>query len=106
METFERLVESFADRDGVTVGAGRGFGSGTLQVGGRIFAMASDNGLVLKLPRTRVAELVAAGDGQPFDAGKNRPLKEWVVVPWNPADVAVELTEEALAFVRPRTAEE
>ena len=104
MEAFERLVATFADRDGVAVGAGRGFGSGTLQVGGRIFAMSSDAGLVLKLPRTRVAELVAAGDGQPCDAGKGRPLKEWVVIPWDPGDVAIDLTEEALAFVRPRRA--
>ena len=102
MEAFERLVATFADRDSVSVGAGRGFGGGTLQVDGRIFAMSSDAGLVLKLPRTRVAGLIAGGDGQPFDAGKGRPLKEWVVIPWDPADVAVDLTEEALAFVGPR----
>ena len=106
MEPFERLAGAFADRDEVTLGAGRGFGSGTLQVGGRIFAMSSDTGLVLKLPRTRVAELVAAGDGAPFDAGKGKPMKEWVVIPAAAERTWPGLAEEALAFARPRGAED
>ena len=40
-ERFAAIVEELAGIEGVTVGAGRrGFGSGALQVDGRIFAMA------------------------------------------------------------------
>ena len=84
---------------GVTIGEGRGFGNGTLQAGGRIFAMRNAAGLALKLPAARVAALLAAGDGLPFDAGKGRPMKEWVVIPWQSDAEWLALAEEALVFV-------
>jgi hypothetical protein len=102
-ERFQRLVAAFTDRDGVTVGAGRGFGTGTLQVDGRIFAMSNEAGLVLKLPAGRVAALLADGEGLPFDAGKGRPMKEWVVVPWAGDADLISLADEALGFVGRRT---
>lgn len=92
--------------DGVRLGpAQRGFGSGTLQADGRIFAMARRGGLVLKLPRERVAELIASGDGAPFDAGKGRPMKEWVVISTRAEKRWPQLAAEALAFVAPAKAQ-
>ena len=99
MDEFDALISALADRDGVTVGGGRGFGANALQVDGRIFAMSNEAGLVLKLPRDRVATLVTSGEGLPFDAGKGRPMKEWVIVPWHSPDSSQALAEEALAFV-------
>jgi hypothetical protein len=99
MDGFERLAAAFAGRDRVTLGGGRGFGANTLQVDGRIFAMPNDAGLALKLPASRVAALVASGDGLPFDAGKGRPMREWIVIPTAAADRWEALTEEALTFV-------
>jgi hypothetical protein len=55
---------------------------------------------VLKLPRERVDELVAVGQGRFFDAGKGRPMREWFVLsaasrrPWLP------LAQEAFDFVK------
>ena len=97
---FANLAAALADEPSVELAAGRrGFGRGTLQVGGRIFAMISNGRLVLKLPKGRVAELIATGVGAPFDAGKARPLAEWVVVV--DADDATwrDLAREAAAFV-------
>lgn len=96
------LVKEFDHQPSVThVAEGGGFGSrGQLKVGGRIFAMLVQGELVLKLPRARVDELVAAGQGRFFDAGKGRPMREWFVLsagsrrPWLP------LAQEALAFVK------
>jgi hypothetical protein len=101
-ERFERLVGAFAGHPGVTLpGAdgGRGFGSSALRADGSIFAMLTRGRLVVKLPRTRVAELIASGAGLAFDAGKGRPMKEWVAL--DDADDAtwLALAEEALAFV-------
>jgi TfoX/Sxy family transcriptional regulator of competence genes len=99
-ERFERLVATFAGRPGVALPGEhgrRGFGASALTAGGSIFAMLSHDRLVVKLPRARVAELIAAGQGEPFDAGKGRPMKEWLVVAGD--DQAwKELSEEALSF--------
>jgi len=96
---FAALVEALAGRDDVTFGGGRGFGSGTLQVRGRIFAMVSGERLVMKLPPLRVADLVLRGDGLPFDAGKGKPMREWVALIGGSADACLALAREAMRFV-------
>jgi hypothetical protein len=102
-EAFSGLVEALAGHDGVDFAAGkRGFGAGTLQVGGRIFAMVSQGRLVMKMPRERVAELIAEGSGSPFDAGKGKPMQEWVVLEHPTQGGALSLAQEALAFVGQR----
>jgi hypothetical protein len=52
----------------------------------------------VKLPRERVAELTEGGSGEPFDAGKGRPMKEWVT-PRAPAGAWIELARQARRFV-------
>ena len=96
---FEALVPEFTDRPGVTPPqGGRSFGSSGLKVNGSIFAMVDVWGrLVVKLPSERVSALVSDGTGAPFDNGKGRVMKQWVVVVDPVLDR--ELVEEALAFV-------
>ncbi len=104
-ERFAALVGAFADRPGVTVptGTGRGaFGSTALKVNGSIFAMLVGGQLVVKLPRDRVAALVADGIGRPFDAGKGTPMKEWVSVASGSHRTWLALSDEALDFVGSR----
>lgn len=97
--SFESLKEALSDHDDVSVGTSRGFGSGALKVDGRIFAMLSQGRLVLRLPAPRVEELIATEHGGAFDAGKGRPMKEWVTIEAVPARCLV-LAEEALTFAR------
>jgi hypothetical protein len=98
-ERFATLVgETAADPDVVVGSSGRGFGSGALTLNGRIAAMVSHDRLVLKLPAARVAELIATGRGSTFDAGKGKPLREWLVVD-DDADWRG-LADEAIAFGR------
>ncbi len=76
---FEALVGEMLRVPGVTPpGTGTGFGSSALRYRKKIFAMLARGRLVLKLPRTRVDELVAAGQGERFDANKGTPMKEWL----------------------------
>jgi hypothetical protein len=98
---FALLVVAMADEPGVELASGRrGFGRGTLQVGGHIFAMISHGRLVLKLPNDRVAELIATGAGGPFDAGKGTPLAEWIALDSADDETWRHLAREAAAFVR------
>jgi TfoX/Sxy family transcriptional regulator of competence genes len=101
---FAVLKDALVGRDRVTLGSGRrGFGSGALQVDGRIFAMLSDGRIVLKLPSDRVAALLAGGDGMTFDGGKGRPMKEWVTLREETSDEhALSLAREARAYVAGR----
>ena len=77
----------------------RKFGSNGLKVDGKLFALFTQGTLIVKLPKERVAALVAAGVGKPFDPGHGRLMKEWLAVtstkaPW------IALAREAHGFVR------
>ena len=99
-ERFADIAVRLADREGVAFGSGRrGFGSDALTVNGRIFAMVSRGNLVLKLPPDRVSALIERGDGLPFDAGKGKPMKEWVVLASQSSRRWVALAGEACTFV-------
>src|SRR5438128_820593 len=92
---FERLAQRFLDEPAVTRGTGFGSTPG-LRVRGKIFAMSREGDLVLKLPKEEVDDLVASGAGVRFDAGKGRPMKEWVVVSARAGRSWAKLTERAL----------
>jgi TfoX/Sxy family transcriptional regulator of competence genes len=102
-ECFTALVEEFRGNPNVTPpetpASQQRFGSSGLRIHGRIFAMLAHGRLVVKLPKSRVDALVASGDGERFDAGKGRPMKEWLSLdPSSEQDWSV-LAREALAFV-------
>jgi hypothetical protein len=97
---FDRLVRGFADDTAVEPPKpGGAFGASALKVGGKIFAMVSQGSLVVKLPAGRVQELIAAGKGEPFDAGKGRPMKEWVSIDPARSRTWTPLAREARDFV-------
>jgi TfoX/Sxy family transcriptional regulator of competence genes len=79
-------------------GQPRKFGSNGLKVDGKLFALFTQGTLVVKLPKDRVAALVAKGDGKPFDPGHGRLMKEWLTVV-SPKLSWSALAKEAHAFV-------
>ena len=98
---FTKLVTTLTKGDrGVTAPEPkrRAFGSNALKVDGKIFAMLVRDALVVKLPKERVAALIASGVGAPFDAGKGKPMKEWVTLEGNEAKWPA-FAKEARAFV-------
>jgi hypothetical protein len=71
-----------------------------LRVGKEFLALADykGSGLVVKLPKARVAELVDSGVGQAF-APAGRIFKEWVSVPKPDRRRWLGLLREGIAFV-------
>jgi len=98
---FGPVVTAFTRDRSVKRGKGWGAGNIVLTVNGKIFAMLVRDRFVARLPRERVAELVRSGAAEYFDAGRGRPMKEWVSLGaarqrW------VELAKEAHRFVKTR----
>ncbi len=107
-DRFAALADMFAGLPGVSTpgqSPRRGFGSSALKVNGSIFAMLSSGRLVVKLPRERVDTLIKSGTGGPFDAGKGRPMEEWLTVMADNDEDGnswTALAREALAYVGSR----
>ena len=99
-ERFERIAARHLAEPSVERGTGFGSSPG-LKVGGKIFAMLVKEELVVKLPRTRVDELVASDTGARFDPGHGRLMKEWASVPADGGEDWNALAAEAMKFVRP-----
>jgi hypothetical protein len=76
---FDVLAAAFSEDPAVTRPERRGFAQGGLMRHGKLFATLRGEDLLLKLPAERVAQLIAAGLGAPFDANKGKPMKEWVL---------------------------
>lgn len=98
-ERYARLVEIFLGKPDVTQ-EGKGFGSTALKVNGKIFAMLAGGKLVVKLPRSRVDALIAAGAGERFDPRHDgRLMKEWLTLETASEAEWLALANEALEFV-------
>lgn len=96
-EQFESIVKAL--RSDSRINTSKMFGSSGLKVGGKVFAMLFKGKLVVKLSREQVATLVASGDGEHFDPGHGRKMKEWVVVGPRTGGQWLRLVREAKDFV-------
>ena len=99
-ERFATIVEELLGNPEVTPPSGTGFGSSGLRMRGKIFAMLSSRGeFVVKLPKARVDALIASEDGERFDPGHGRLMKEWLVVAPTAEAEWLPLAREAMEFV-------
>lgn len=98
-DRFDAVVEAFASDRRVVRARGKGFGSGSLKVDDKIFAMISSKGqFVVKLPAARVTELIGSGIGRYFDPGRGRKMKEWLAVDGQ-SELWLKLAAEARQYV-------
>jgi hypothetical protein len=98
-KSFASVMRAFSRDQRVTVGSGKGFGAGGLKVDGKLFAMVSSRGqFVVKLPKDRVRAIVEQGDGEFFNTGGGRLMREWVALDGGEARW-LSLAKEARQFV-------
>ncbi len=93
---FQPIINAFSKDKQVTLG-GR-FGSVSLKCNGKVFAMLVKGKFVVKLPKERVAQLVATVGATHFDPGHGRLMKEWVAFSDN-RRLWIDLAKEARRFV-------
>ena len=93
---FQPIVKAFAADKNVTLG-GR-FGSVSLKIQDKVVAMLVKGKFVVKLPKDRVAELVATAGAEYFDPGHGRLMKEWVALAGQ-QERWIALAKEARDFV-------
>ena len=103
-ECFATVVAALRSHAGVTppsdIPASKKFGtSAELRMNNKIFAMLSKGKLVVKLPQQRVDALIAAGEGQRYDPGHGRLMKEWLAVEPSSGEKWLPLAAEAMTFV-------
>jgi hypothetical protein len=100
---YEEIVQLLCedpDVSAVTAGGMKRFGaSGELKVGGKMFAFSSKGRLIVKLPQSKVAALIAEGQGEPCVMGRGRTMREWVVVGPERQSEWLPLTLESKRFV-------
>ncbi|WP_346620086.1 TfoX/Sxy family protein [Blastococcus montanus] len=88
------LVERFTDGE---VTRGHMFGCPGLRTGRRFFTIRWEEQLVLKLPAARIADLVQAGGGTPFEPMEGRRMNGWILL--TGAADTTSLVEQARAYV-------
>lgn len=99
---YARLLERFHDHDDVELpdGTRRGYGADGMRVNNQVFACTYQGRLMIKLPKTDVDDLIAAGLARPLAKPGQRPMREWALVPFDGS--AEERAERAYAFVSGR----
>jgi hypothetical protein len=103
-ERFATIIEALLSHPDVTPPedgsqSKKRFGSSGLRIQNKIFAMLVKGKLVVKLPRPRVDALITSGEGERFDPGHGRPMKEWVAVEPTSEEGWLDLSREAMEFV-------
>ncbi len=104
-ERFAKIVKALRSHSGVTppseaTQSKKRFGSSGLRINNKIFAMiSSKRKFVVKLPQQRVDALITSGEGQRFDPGHGRLMKEWLTVETTSEEVWLRLAKEAMEFV-------
>jgi hypothetical protein len=96
--TFESISTQFAFQDGVV--AGKMFGMPCLYVNGNAFLGYFKEKMVFKLTGLDHQEALSLTEAELFDPGDyGRPMKEWVLVPFEYADKWPQLAQAAFHYM-------
>lgn len=73
----------------------KGRGAQGMKRGGKMFVMFMKGDLVVKLPEKRVKAVIENGDGEPFDPGTGKPMKNRVLIRASKQDLWIKYCEES-----------
>ncbi len=97
---FARLATQLAEGDDAKRPFRDGMGTSSLFIGKKMFGLLDGTGaLVLKLPPTRVQELIAAKTGAGWQPGSGAPRKEYVTIGFECQAEWLGLARESRAYM-------
>jgi hypothetical protein len=96
-DVYQEVKTHFASVKDVIVLSGSG--AQGLKYGKKLFAMFSKGDLLIKLSPERVTEVLASGDGLPYDPGTGKPMKNIVLIPVSKKDLWIKYCEEAHVYM-------
>jgi hypothetical protein len=98
---FDDLLDAFNGLPGVEppTAAGRGFGAQALRVQRPHLCDVPSAAPRCQTSSARVTHLIADAIGSSFDAGKGRPMREWLTVEDHTPETWLRLSREAYDFV-------
>lgn len=92
-DVYADVKAHFANDPEVEVLKGRG--AQGIKRGGNLFVMFMKGDLIVKLPEQRVNEIIETGDGEPFDPGTGKPMKNRVLILAKNSDTWIKYITEA-----------
>jgi hypothetical protein len=95
-DVYTDVKAHFADDPEVEVLKGRG--AQGIKRGGKMFVMFMKGDLVVKLPENRVKEVIDSVEGEPFDPGTGKPMKNRVLIPVSKKETWIKFCEEAKEY--------
>ena len=92
-DVYEELKNHFSNMEDVTVLSGSG--AQGIKRDGKMFVMFLKGNILVKVPPKRVSEIIASGDGQAYDPGTGKPMKNRVLIPQAKKDLWIKYSTEA-----------
>lgn len=100
MRTIKKILDSFLLKIPL-VQPGKMYGHPAYYVGGKMFASLFNDGVCVKLPETRVKELLKHNHIYPFEP-RGRKMREWVLIVRKDSNNYIkdkDIFEESIEFV-------
>ena len=95
-DIYEEIKTHFlTDRDD-TVSSGRG--AQGIKQGKKLIVMFMKGDLLVNLTEKRVSEIIASGEGEPYDPGTGKAMKNWVRITEARRDLWIKYGEEAKRY--------
>ena len=92
-DVYEELKNHFSNMEDVTVLSGSG--AQGIKRDGKMFVMFLKGNILVKVPSKRVSEIIASGDGQAYDPGTGKPMKNRVLIQQAKKDLWIKYSTEA-----------
>ena len=96
-DPFEDVKRYFENFDDVIVNVGKG--AQGMKLGKKMFVMFYKGQLLVMLPPERVTELIESGEGEPYDPGTGKPMKNRIIIPDSRKDEWVSFSEESKRYM-------